>query len=144
MRTNAARATNRLELEIGKGHTAGHAGKMQPESARGAISQTVGSALSLKPRGGLGKDGLVVRSLSARLRFQLLARPIHPWDRHRPEDERSELFVQQCLEDVSIAIPQLFRSMPEIQEMEITVLDPKGKSAIMAGVVNRSNALAAN
>jgi hypothetical protein len=143
MRTNTAHATNRLEVETGKGPSAGHAGEIKPEATGGAISQMVGGALSLKPRGGIGKDGLIVRSLSARLCFQLITRRIHPWDRHRPADERSELFVQQCLEDVSVAIPQLFRSMPEIQEMEITVLDPGGKSAIMAGIVKRNDALAA-
>jgi hypothetical protein len=143
MPANTARATNRIEPEIGKIPSASQDGGIKTEAAGGAISHIVGAALSLKPRGGIGKDGLVVRSLSARLCVQLLARSIHPWDRDRPTDERSELFVQQCLEDVSTAIPQLFRSMPEIQEMEITILDPKGKSAIMAGVVNRNDALAA-
>jgi hypothetical protein len=143
MRTNTARATSKLEPKTQECSGPSHAGEIEPGAAGGAIGQIVGSALSLKRRGGIGRDGLVVRSLSARLRVQLLARSIHPWDRDRPADERGELFVQQCLEDVSIAIPQLFRSMPEIQEMEITILDPKGKSAIMAGVVNRGDALAA-
>jgi hypothetical protein len=124
--------------------TASSSSEFAQESAGGGISQMVGRALSLKPRGGIGKDGLVVRNLSARLRVELLARPIHPWDRDRPADERNQLFVQQCLEDVSTAIPKLFRSMPEIQEMEITVLDPKGRGAIIAGVVNRSDAVAAH
>jgi len=123
---------------------ASSAGEIAQEASGGVIGEMVGRALSVKPRGGIGKDGLVVRNLSARLRVELLARPTHPWDRDRPADERNELFVQQCLEDVSTAIPNLFRSMPEIQEMEITVLDPKCKSAIIAGVVNRSDALAAN
>jgi hypothetical protein len=144
MRANTARATKILKTEGGEILVTGHAWEIKSDAAGGAISLLVGAALSLKPRGGIGKDGLVVRSLSARLRVQLLARPIHPWDRDRAADERSELFVQQCLEDVSTAIPQLFRSLPEIQEMEITVLDPKGKSAIMAGVVNRDDALTAN
>ena len=143
MRTNTARATSKLEPKTQECSASSHAGEIEPGAAGGAIGQIVGSALSLKRRGGIGRDGLVVRSLSARLRVQLLARSIHPWDRDRPADERGELFVQQCLEDVSIAIPQLFRSMPEIQEMEITILDPKGKSAIMAGVVKRGDALAA-
>jgi hypothetical protein len=104
----------------------------------------VSRALSLRPRGAIGNDGLVVQNLSARLRVQLLARPIHPWDRDRPAGERSELFVQQCLEDVSTAIPNLFCSMPEIDEMEVTVLDPRRKSAIIAGIVKRSDALASN
>jgi hypothetical protein len=141
MRTSNARFTSGLEQGIG--------GKLGPAfEARevsgpevGAIGHLVGRALSLRPRGGVGNDGLVVQSLSARLRVQLLARPVHPWDRDLPAEERSELFVQQCLEDVSAAILKLFRSMPEIEEMEITVLDPKTKGAIIAGIVKRSDAL---
>jgi hypothetical protein len=144
MRTSNARFTSGLEQGIG--------GKLGPAfEARevsgpevGAIGHLVGRALSLRPRGGVGNDGLVVQSLSARLRVQLLARPVHPWDRDLPAEERSELFVQQCLEDVSAAILKLFRSMPEIEEMEITVLDPKSKSAIIAGLVKRSDALSSN
>ncbi len=104
----------------------------------------VSRALSVKPRGGVGNDGLVVRSLSARLRVELVARRIHPWDRHRPANERAELFVQQCLEDVSTAIPELFRKMPEIDELEVAVLDPRNRTAIIAGVVNRKDVLASN
>jgi len=87
---------------------------------------------------------MVVQNLSARLRVQLVARRIHPWDRDRPASERSELFVQQCLEDVSDAIPRLFRSMPELEELEVTVLDPRGRRAIISGIVNRNDALASN
>jgi hypothetical protein len=54
------------------------------------------------------------------------------------------LFVQQCLEDVSTAIPNLFRSMPEIDEMEVTVMDPKSKRLVITGIVNRCDALAPN
>lgn len=144
MRTNRARS--RSGFEPGTGAELGHAFESQPVPGvqGGAIGHVVGRALSLRPRGGIGNDGLVVQSLSARLRVQLLARPVHPWDRDLPADERSELFVQQCLEDVSTAIPNLFRSMPEIEEMEVTVLDPKTKSAIIAGVVKRSDALTSN
>src|SRR5580698_6978185 len=143
MGANETLFTTNLAAGIGKHPVPAFDNGVAQAGQRGAIGEHVHRALSLKPRGGVGNDGLVVCNVSARLRVELLARPIHPWDRHRPAQERSELFVQQCLEDVSIAIPQLFRSMPEIQEMEITVLDPGGKSAIMAGVVNRSDALAA-
>ena len=34
--------------------------------------------------------------------------------------------------------------MAEIEEMEVTVLDPRSKNPIIAGVVNRSDALASN
>ncbi len=112
------------------------------DAEKGPIGQLVSRALSVRPRGAIGNDGLTVQSLAAKLRVQLLARPIHPWDRDRPVDEKGELFVQQCLEDVSTAIPNLFRSMPEIDELEVTVMDPRGKRAIISGVVKRSDALA--
>jgi hypothetical protein len=144
MRANNARSATRFEPEIGANLVPAFESQPAPVAEGGAIRQMVGRALSLRPRGAVGNDGLVVQSLSARLRVQLLARPIHPWDRDRPANERSELFVQQCLEDVSTAIPKLFRSMPEIDEMEVTVLDPRSKSAIIAGIVKRCDALGSN
>ena len=144
MRTNNARSATVFELENAASPVPGFESEPAHGAEGGAIGQIVGRALSLSPRGGIGNDGLVVRNLSARLRVQLLARPIHPWDRHRPANERNEMFVQQCLEDVSIAIPNLFRSMPEIDELEITVLDPRDSGAIIAGAVTRSDALASN
>ena len=144
MRTNNARSATSFEPEMGTNLVPAFESETAPGAEGGPIGQIVSRALSLRPRGAIGNDGLVVRNLSARLRVQLLARPIHPWDRDRPANERSELFVQQCLEDVSTAIPKLFRSMPEIEEMEVTVLDPRGKNTIIAGVVNRSDALTSN
>jgi hypothetical protein len=141
MRASKARSKSSHVREIGGELGPAFESQSAPGGEGGAISQIVGRALSLRPRGAVGKDGLVVQSLSARLRVQLLARPIHPWDRDLAAEERGELFVQQCLKDVSIAIPKLFRSMPEIEEMEITVLDPRNKRAIIAGLVNRSDAL---
>jgi hypothetical protein len=144
MRANSARSAKRFAAEI-DGHPLSSV-ESQPANGveGGAIGQLVSRALSLRPRGAIGNDGLVVRNLSARLRVQLLARPIHPWDRHLPANERSELFVQQCLEDVSIAIPKLFHSMPEVDEMELTVLDPRSKSAIISGIVKRGDTLDAD
>lgn len=144
MRTSNARSASRLEPEISTPAISALESQPAAGAEGSAIGQMVGRALSLRPRGGVGNDGLVVQSLSARLRVQLLARAVHPWDRNLPAEERSESFVQQCLEDVSAAIPQLFRSMPEIEEAEVAVLDPKSKRAIIAGIVKRSDALASN
>lgn len=144
MRTNNVRSATKYEPEIRTNLVPVFESEIAPGAEGGPISQMVSQALSLRRRGAIGNDGLVVRNLSARLRVQLLARPIHPWDRDRPANERSELFVQQCLEDVSTTIPNLFRSMPEIDEMEITVLDPRRKTAIIAGVVKRIDALTSN
>jgi hypothetical protein len=144
MRSDNARSAAGFEHEIVTNLVPDLETRTRPAIEGGPISQVVSRALSLRPRGAVGNDGLVVLNLSARLKVQLLARPIHPWDRDRPANERDELFVQQCLEDVSTAIPKLFRSMPEIEEMEITVLDPRDNRAIIAGAVTRSDALASN
>ncbi|HEV7967027.1 MAG TPA: hypothetical protein VGP19_05625 [Candidatus Acidoferrales bacterium] len=141
MREHNARSETTFEPEAGTNLVPAFERQPAPGSEPGPISQMISRALSLRPRGAVGNDGLVVQELSARLRVQLLARPIHPWDRDRPANERGELFVQQCLEDVSTAIPKLFRSMPEIDELEVTVFDPRGKSTIIAGIVKKNDAL---
>ena len=144
MRTNSARSEKRFEAETDRHPLSSVESQPANGVEGGAISQLVSRALSLRPRGAIENDGLVVQNLSARLRVRLLARPIHPWDRHRPANERSELFAQQCLKDVSIAIPNLFRSMPEIDELEVTVLDPRSKRAIITGMVKRGDTLDAD
>jgi hypothetical protein len=144
MGANQAQSTTNFANEALNGAVPAFESHERPHSEGGVIRENVTRALSLKPRGGIRKDGLVVRNLSARLRVELLARPIHLWDRGLPSSERNELFVQQCLEDVSTAIPNLFRTMTEIEEMEVTVLDPRSKRAIITGVVKRSDALASN
>jgi len=141
MRTNSVR--NAVKIESGMDAGTSPAFEREPGlgAEGGAISQIVSRALSLKPRGAVGNDGMIVKNLSAKLRVHLVARPIHPWDRDRPKNERIDLFVQQCLEDVSNAIPKLFRSMPELDELEAIVLDPRGKKTVISGVVKRADAL---
>ena len=87
-----------FEPEIGTNLVAAFESQPPSGAKEGAISRMVSRALSLRPRGAIGNDGLVVLSQSAKLRVQLVARPIHSWDRDRPSNERSELFVQQCFE----------------------------------------------
>ncbi len=144
MRSNPARVGTTIDSENATISVAGFDNDPTPGVKGGVIGQMVSRSLSLKPRGAIGKDGMVVRNVSARLRVQLQARRSHPWDRNRPAEERHELFVQQCLEDVSTAIPNLFRSMPEIDEIEVLVLEPKSRSAIISGIVKRCDALSPN
>jgi hypothetical protein len=69
----------------------------------------------------------------------LLARDVHPWDHDLPERRRAELFAQQCLEDVDATIPRLFEQLPEIDTLEIRVLERESKTQIITGVVHRSD-----
>jgi len=96
-------------------------------------------ALALKPRGGIRNDVLVINRLAMRVRVEWFARDVHPWDSDLPERRKAELFAQQCLEDVDAAIPRLFEQLPEIDVLEIEVLERTSKSKIIGGVVHRSD-----
>lgn len=103
------------------------------------ITHRVGHALALTPRGAIRNDVLAINGLVVALRVEWFARDIHPWDRDLPERRKSELFAQQCLEDVDAAILRLFERLPEIDVLEIAVLERSSKSKIIAGVVHRTD-----
>ena len=96
-------------------------------------------ALALKPRGAVPKDVLAIKSLVVGLRVEWFAREVHPWDRDLPQRRQAELFAQQSLEDVDAVIPRLFEQLPEIDVVEIGVLERASESKIIAGVVHRSD-----
>jgi hypothetical protein len=106
------------------------------------ITQRVHRALALPQRGGVAKDILLLKELFVHLRVEWFARDVHPWDRDLSKERQAELFTQQCLEDVDAAIPRLFNELPEIDVVEIGVLDRESNAKIITGVVNRENARA--
>jgi hypothetical protein len=117
----------------------GAAGKGAPSNR---IVRRVASALAVKPRGAVWNDVLSIQDLSFRLHVEWLARDVHPWDRDLPERRQAELFAQQCLEDVDAAIPRLFEQLPEIDVLEIGVLERGSRTRIIAGTIHRSDLVA--
>jgi len=103
------------------------------------ITRRVAHALALTPRGGVRNDVLAIDRLAVALHVQWFARDVHPWDSDLSERRRAELFAQQCLKDVDAAIPRLFEQLPEIDILEIGVLERDSKTRIIAGVVHRSD-----
>src|ERR1017187_4379453 len=89
-------------------------------------------ALALDLRDEVRSDGLKRKKLNNRLEIEWCARDIHPWDRHEPPDERACLFVRQCLADTDAAITRLFRELPQVDTIALTVLEPHSGSVIMA------------
>ena len=106
------------------------------------IKRRVNRALALPLRGGVANDILMLKQLFVHLRVEWFARDVHPWDRDLSKERQAELFTQQCLEDVDSAIPRLFKELPEIDEIEIRVLDRESNAQIITGVINRENARA--
>jgi hypothetical protein len=100
-------------------------------------------ALELERRPGIRNYGLLLKSMRNRLKVEWRARRIHPWDQGLLPDQAAKRFVQQCLEDVDLAISWLFATLPDTDEVELRVLDPNSGDPIVAGTVTRADAATA-
>jgi hypothetical protein len=90
-----------------------------------SIQQIVRRALTLRPRGGIPNDVLVLNRLVLSghcLELEWRARDIHPWDHDLPPARQAELFSKQALEDTDLALIRLFHSLSEIEQIEFQVL----------------------
>jgi hypothetical protein len=73
------------------------------------------------------------------------ARAVHPWDRDLPTCRQVEAYFEQAVADTDFALRRIFQRLPEIDVIEIRVLDTQDSTKIMlAGVVTREDALAAD
>jgi hypothetical protein len=97
-------------------------------------------ALALYLRGEARRDGLTLKKLSNRLEIEWRARDVHPWDRDDPPDRKGAILVRQSLADTEAAITRLFRALPQVDAIALTVLEHHSESVIMAGTVYRSEA----
>jgi len=112
--------------------------------AASPLRRLVRKALSLSPRGFVSRDVLVLCDFSAQLRVEWRTRDIHPWDGSLPVDRRSELFRDQAFHDTDAAIVRLFRILPDLDAIEVRVLEPRPPNrTILAGSVARRDADAA-
>jgi hypothetical protein len=100
-------------------------------------------ALALHLRGEVRRDGLTLDNVSSHLEIRWRARDIHPWDRHLARYEREVKFAEQALADTEAAILRLFEKLPQIDVIELSVLEPKSETLIAAGTVHRSDLHAA-
>jgi hypothetical protein len=110
-----------------------------------SIQRTVKRALALRPRGAVLHDVLILNSMHVSghsLQVEWRARDVHPWDRHLPLSEQADLFSEQALEDTDEAIVRLFKRLPDIERIELQVLNPMASGGvILTGVVDRETAL---
>jgi hypothetical protein len=95
-------------------------------------------ALALADRGAVNRDGLRLNRASNSLEIEWHARDIHPWDGDLSHERKARLFVEQSLADTETAISRLFLAFPQIDVIDLTVLEPSSKTAIIAGTVHRS------
>jgi len=111
---------------------------------RGRLRRIVTRALALTPRGFIRHDVPRLNKLYAQLRVEWLTRDIHPWDRVLPLRRRAELFRDQASRDTDAAISRLFQILPDLDAIEIRVLEPHSPNRLVfAGTVVREDVLAA-
>jgi hypothetical protein len=91
-------------------------------------------------RGQARRDGLRLDKVSHRLEIQWRARDIHAWDRDLPFERRASTFVEQTLADTEAVIAGLFESLPQVDVIDLAVLEPESDRTMMAGTVCRSSA----
>jgi hypothetical protein len=96
-------------------------------------------ALALHLRGEVRRDGLTVDNVSSRLEIRWRARDIHPWDRHLAKYEREVMFAEQALVDTEAAVVRLFERLPQIDVIDLSVVEPASETLIAAGTVHRSD-----
>src|SRR5262249_6297608 len=112
--------------------------------AERGLRRLVTKALALTPRGFVPRDVLRLTSLSGQLQVEWQTRDIHPWDRILPAARQAVMFREQTLHDTDAAVVRLFRMLPEIDVMDVRVLEPHFPDRLLlAGTVGREDVIAA-
>ena len=99
----------------------------------------VEDSLALHRRGEVRSDGLQLTRMQSRMEVEWRARDIHPWDRELPAERQRDLFVRQVLSDIDAALGRLFSALPEVEALDVRVLDPHSAEMIVSGLVFRSS-----
>ena len=102
--------------------------------------RSIAKSLALHDRCEARGDGLTLGRVQTRLKIEWHARGIHPWDRgrHPSQAEMERQYAQQCLSDTESAIAGIFARLPQVDTIEVTVLDQSSGAPILAGTVFRS------
>ena len=100
--------------------------------------RSIADSLALNKRGEARGDGLPLVSVRNQLKIQWRARRIHPWEQHLSHAERISAFHEQLLLDTEAAVARLFDALPQLDLIELSVLEPGSDSVLLAGTISRS------
>ncbi len=103
------------------------------------VRDSIDQALALS-RYDVRRDRLSLTGKSLRLAIAWRARRVHPWDRDLKEDKRAIRWVDQTFADTVAALEELFITLPEVDVIDLKVLeaDEKSDGILMMGSVSRS------
>ena len=100
--------------------------------------RNVRRALALHRRGEARRDGLELLRARQRLEVRWRSRDIHPWDAAVSPDRKAQFFREQLAVDTEAAILRLFRALPQIDRIDLQVLEPASDAVLLSGTVYRS------
>jgi hypothetical protein len=72
------------------------------------------------------------------LEIRWRARDIHPWDAGVSAERKAELYHEQLIAVTEAAIFRLFEAMPQIDQIDLQVVEPSSDAVVLAGSVHRS------
>lgn len=102
------------------------------------VRDSIDQALALS-RYDVRRDRLSLIGKSFRLAIAWRARHVHPWDRDLQEDKRAIRMVDQTFADTIAALEELFITLPDVDVIDLKVLEPDEKNGIlMIGSVARN------
>ena len=110
-------------------------GDLLRRSTAARFQRHIKKALAL--RGAVRNDGLTLHGALTRLEMTWSARNVHPWDMWDAPEKKAELMLRQAMEDTEAAINRLFENLPQVDAIDVTVLEPESKNVMMAGTVRR-------
>ena len=99
--------------------------------------RNVRRALALHLRGEARRDGLTLLRVRNRLEIRWRSRDIHPWDSDVPPERRAQLYHEQLVADTEAAIVRLFQRLPQIDRIDLQVLEPTSDQGSWALGVTR-------
>lgn len=105
----------------------------------GEFCRSIAAALSLHRRGEARRDGLSLVGAENLLRIRWRARLPHPWDRDFPQGQIPSAFDEQLLADTEAAAGRLFEFLPQLDLVDLTVLEPASNNVLLAGTVSRAD-----
>jgi hypothetical protein len=100
--------------------------------------RNVRRALALCLRGEARRDGLVLVRARHWLEVRWRSRNIHPWESEVSLEREAQLFREQLAADTEAAILRLFQALPQIDRIDLQVLEPASDTVILSGTVHRS------
>jgi hypothetical protein len=97
----------------------------------------INDALALQERNEVRSDGLALHSTRNRLEIRWRARDVHPWDCGLSAREKERAYFRQLMEDTEAAVVRLFERLPEVDEIDLKVLDLQSETILVSGTVQR-------